>query len=102
MDYGKSGAPRKDRSVPRHGEHRIGGKGAPERPQSDKAELLARMKRATAAKDGGEGGKTPLDVPSDPADDFAIDEAKGKDIRGPEHLDGGEPASDPKGERAKS
>ena len=51
MDYGKSGAPKKGKNAPRHSEHNA--KGSEKNPFGDrtaKAELLARMKAAAAAK----------------------------------------------------
>jgi hypothetical protein len=51
MDYGKSGMAQKAKNTPRHKEHNA--KGSARNPfgdQTQKAELLARMKAAAAAK----------------------------------------------------
>ena len=79
MDYGKSGTPKTAKKGPKHQEHnRYGSDKTPFGSRPSKEELLARMKKSA--------GKTDLDKPSDPADDFATDEAKGKAIRGTENL----------------
>lgn len=54
MDYGKQGTPKMGRNAPRHSEHNA--KGTEKNPYSKretKAELLARMKKAAAAKKDG-------------------------------------------------
>ncbi len=54
MDYGKSGSPKVGRGTPRHTEHNA--KGSDKNPfgkPAPKAELLARMKAAAAAKKVG-------------------------------------------------
>ncbi len=51
MDYGKSGAPKTGKDTPRHSEHNA--KGSDKNPfgkPAPKAELLARLKAAAAAK----------------------------------------------------
>lgn len=79
MDYGKQGAAKVAKKGPKHNEHnQYGSAKTPFGSRPSKEELLARMKKGQ--------GKTDLDKPSDPADDFATDEAKGKDIRGAEDL----------------
>ncbi len=79
MDYGKSGVPNMKKKGPRHEEHnQYGSNKTPFGSRPSKEELLTRMKKNQ--------GKTDLDKPSDPADDFATDEAKGKAIRGKENL----------------
>ena len=95
MDYGKSGAPKMKNNAPRHTEHNAyGSDDKPFGQRPTKAELLAKMKKSGEGKPEGETPQN-LDRPSDPADDVDIDEAKGKSIRGHEHIDGGEAASDP-------
>ena len=79
MDYGKQGAAKVAKKGPKHNEHnQYGSEKTPFGSRPSKEELLARMKKGQ--------DKTGLDKPSDPADDFATDEAKGKDIRGAEDL----------------
>lgn len=82
MDYGKQGAAKLAKKGPKHTEHnQYGSDKTPFGSRPSKAELLERMKKAQKTD-----GKTDLDKPSDPADDFATDEAKGKAIRGAEDL----------------
>ena len=82
MDYGKSGGPQMAKKGPKHNEHnQYGSDKTPFGSRPSKQELLDRMKKAQTSE-----GKTDLDKPSNPADDFATDEAKGKDIRGTENL----------------
>ena len=51
MDYKAAGAPKKGKNAPRHSEHNIhGSTKKPFGQRPDKAELLARMKEAAAAK----------------------------------------------------
>lgn len=49
MDYSRMGAPKKKSGAPKHGEHKPQ---TPKAKQGPKAELLARMKAAAAAKKG--------------------------------------------------
>ena len=80
MDYGKQGAAKVAKKGPKHNEHnQYGSDKTPFGSRPSKAELLERMKKAQKSE-----GKTDLDKPSNPADDFEIDEAKGKTIRGTE------------------
>lgn len=79
MDYGKQGTPKMAKKGPRHHEHnQYGSDRTPFGSRPSKEELLSRMKKGQ--------GKTDLDKPSDPADDTATDEAKGKNIQGREDL----------------
>jgi hypothetical protein len=52
MDYGKSGAPKQGKKVPRHVEHNARGTAKnPFGKRETKAELVARMKAAAQGKD---------------------------------------------------
>lgn len=88
MDYNKSGAAKAGKNAPRHSEHNAYGTNKkPFGARPTKQDLLARMKKAGQPDKTGGPGK-PVDIPADPADDFAIDEADGKPMRGPEDIDG--------------
>jgi len=51
MDYGKSGAAKQGKNKPRHNEHNAkGSEQSPFGQRPSKADLLARMKAATAKK----------------------------------------------------
>ena len=72
---------------PKHQEHnQYGSDKTPFGSRPSKEELLARMKKSQGAEKDDGTQKTNLDKPSDPADDFATDEALGKALRGKEDL----------------
>ena len=72
---------------PKHQEHnQYGSDKTPFGSRPSKEELLARMKKSQGADKDDGTHKTDLDKPSDPADDFATDEAQGKALRGKEDL----------------
>jgi hypothetical protein len=51
MDYNAAGAPKKSKNAPKHSEHNApGSKKKPFGARPDKAELLARMKKAATEK----------------------------------------------------